>query len=104
MEPRRAQILGAEIAVGMSSWLLKAQAAKKRLMRPAVRQARCARDDFAGARSESSEIDGRDLAALLEERGYSVLGIGPPFVPAAFLFFLLSRHGNTQNVPPCLFI
>jgi hypothetical protein len=85
MEPRRAQILGAEIAVGMSSWLVKAQAAQKRLMRPAVRQARCARDDFPSARSESSEIDGRDLAALLEQRGYRVLGVGPPFVPVPFL-------------------
>jgi hypothetical protein len=73
-------------------------------MRLAVGRACCARDDFAGARSESSEIDGRDLAALLEERGYSVLGIGPPFVPAPFLFFVLSRHGNTKNVPPVLSI
>jgi len=54
-------------------------------MRPAVRQARCARDDFPGARSESCEIDGRDLAALLEQRGYRVLGVGPPFVPVSFL-------------------
>jgi hypothetical protein len=77
---------------------------QKRLMRLGVRQAGCARDDFAGACSESSEIDGRDLAALLEERGYRLLGvrIGPPFLPVPFLFFVLSRHGNTKMSPPCL--
>jgi hypothetical protein len=75
-------------------------------MRLAVRQARCVRDDLTRALAELSEIDGRDLAALLEKGGYKVLGVrfGPPFVPMPFLFFVPTRHENTKNVPPCLFI
>jgi hypothetical protein len=95
-----AQILGAEIALGMSSWLVNAQA-QKRLMRPAVRRARCARDDFPGARSESSEIDGRDLAAFFEKGRNNVLRVRfGPFVPISVFFLGLACHGNT-NVPPC---
>ena len=51
----------------------------------------------AGARSEAPEIDGRDLAALLEECGDDVLGVrlGPPLV----LFFRPAHHGNTKYSP-----
>jgi hypothetical protein len=77
-------------------------------MRLAVRQARCVRDDLTRALAELSEIDGRDLTALLEKGGYKVLGVrfGPPFVPMPLLFFFFvpTRHGNTKNAPPCLFI
>jgi hypothetical protein len=45
------------------------------LMRSAARQPRCARDDLAGALSELSEIDGRDLAAFLKQRGHHRLGV-----------------------------
>src|SRR5690242_7092235 len=70
------------------------------LKRFAPRQARRARNDFAGARAESPEIDGRDLTALLEERGDHVLAVrvGPPFIPP-LLFFRPARHGNTKMFP-----
>jgi hypothetical protein len=71
-----------------------------RLKRFAARQARRARDDFAGARAESPEIDGRDLTALREERGDHVLAVrvGPPFIPP-LLFFRPACHGNTKMFP-----
>ena len=62
---------------------------------------RCARDDLAGALAELSKIDGRDLAAFLEQRGYDQLGVreGPPFVPMLFSRSLFVRHGNTKRFP-----
>jgi hypothetical protein len=70
-------------------------------MRPAARQLRPARDNLAGAHSETPEINGRDLAALLEQRGDRVPGVrvGPPFVAVPFLFFRPARHGNSQMFP-----
>jgi len=75
---------------------------KSSLVRSAARQPRCARDDLAGALSESSEIDGRDLAALLKQRGHHQLGVrdGPPFVLMLFSRSLFVRHGNTKGSPP----
>jgi hypothetical protein len=78
------------VATGMSSWSRsRRQDAGHGLKRFAARQARCLGDDFTGARSESPEIDGRDLAALLEECGDDALGVrvGPPLVPVLFRFF-----------------
>src|ERR1700745_89496 len=71
------------------------------LERPAARQLRPARDDFTGTHSETPEIDRRDIAALLEERGNPVPGVrgGPPLVPAPFLFFRPACHGNTKMFP-----
>jgi len=71
------------------------------LERPAARQLRPARDDFTGTHSETPEIDRRDLAALLEERGNPVPGVrvGPPLVRAPFLFFRPACHGNTKMFP-----
>jgi len=70
-------------------------------MRLAAWQARRKRDDLARALSELSEIDGRDLAALLKERGYGVLvaRIGPPLIPLSFLLFRPACHGNTKTFP-----
>src|SRR5262249_16362180 len=75
---------------------------KSSLVRSAARQLRCARDDLAGALSESSEIDGRDLAALLKQRGHHHLGVrdGPPVVLMFFSRSLFVRHGNTKGSPP----
>ena len=42
-------------------------------MRPAAWLARRARDDLTHALSELAEIDGCDLAALINKRGYDVL-------------------------------
>src|SRR5262249_57415751 len=71
------------------------------LVRSAARPMRCARDDLAGALAELSKIDGRDLAAFLEQRGYDQLGVreGPPFVPMLFSRSLFVRHGNTKRFP-----
>src|SRR5262249_4794225 len=71
------------------------------LVRPAASRVRCARDDLAGALAELSEIDGRDLAAFLKQRGYDQLGVreGPPFVPMLFSGSLFVRHGNTKRFP-----
>src|SRR5262249_25950684 len=76
--------------------------ARNLLVRSAARQPRCARDDLAGALSELSEIDGRDLAALLKQRGHHQLGVrdGPPFVLMLFSRSLFVRHGNTKGSPP----
>src|SRR5262249_50451954 len=86
----------------MSTWseARARQDAGDGLKRFAARQARGASDDFAGAHAESPEIDGRDLAALLEERGDCVLAarVGPPFIPP-LLFFPPARHGNTKMFP-----
>jgi hypothetical protein len=75
-------------------------------MRLAARQTRCARDDIARALSELSEIDGRNLAAFLKQRGYNELGVrdGPPFVPMLFFLSLFVRHGNSKASPRALFI
>src|SRR5262244_644338 len=71
------------------------------LVRSAARPMRCARDDLAGALAELSEIDGRDLAAFLEQRGHHQLGVreGPPFVPMLLSRSLFVRHGNTKRFP-----
>jgi hypothetical protein len=75
---------------------------KSSLVRSAARQPRCALDGLAGALSELSEIDGRDPAALLKQRGYHHLGArdGPPFVLMLFSRSLFVRHGNTKRSPP----
>jgi len=74
------------------------------LKRFAARQLRPARDNFAGARSESPEVDGGDLAALLEEYGDDALGVrvGPPLPRMPFLFFRPARHTNTKMFPPSI--
>jgi hypothetical protein len=71
------------------------------LKRPAAPRLRPARDDFTGTHSETPEIDRRDLAALLEERGNPVPGVrvGPPLVPAPFLFFGLLATGTPRCSP-----
>jgi len=71
-------------------------------MRSAARQPRCARDDLAGALSELSEIDGRDLAAFLKQRGHHRLGVReqPPFIPTVFFCSLFIRHGNSKKKFP----
>jgi hypothetical protein len=77
---------------------------KSSLVRSAARQPRCVRDDLARALSELSEIDGRDPAALLKQRGYHHLGVrdGPPFVLMLFSRSLFVRHGNTKRSPRAL--
>jgi len=86
----------------MSTWSEASarQDAGDGLKRFASRQARPARDDLAGAHAESPEIDGRDLPALLEERGNGVLAarVGPPFIPP-LLFLRPAGHGNTKMFP-----
>src|SRR5215831_2989954 len=55
----------------------------------------------AGALAELSEIDRRDLAAFLKQRGHNQLGIreGPPFVRMLFSRSLFVHHGNTKRFP-----
>ena len=68
-------------------------------MRSAARQPRCARDNFAGAFAELSEIDGRDLAAFLKQRGHHQLAVreGPPVILTIFFYSLPVRHGSTKS-------
>ena len=63
---------------------------------------RCARDDLDGALAELSEVDGRDLADFLEQRGHHQLVVreGPPVILTVFLCSLPVRHGHTKKFPP----
>src|SRR5262252_10502373 len=74
------------------------------LVRSAARPMRCARDDLAGALAELSEVDGRDLAAFLEQRGHHQLVVreGPPVILTVFFCSLPVRHGNTKKFPRAL--
>src|SRR5262249_3416419 len=102
--PRKRERSGSPLSRGRADVARVFRNRRRALVRPAARPMRCARDDLAGALAELSEVDGRDLAAFLEQRGHHRLVVreGPPVILTVFFCSLPVRHGNTKKFPRAL--